>query len=182
MRKKMISAVFIGALASSSLLCAEGAPADTMVYSQAGEITDRSAILWARCNSEQTSRLIFRIFRNGDHDYDGETHDDDDDDRNDEHRRHRTIKRIVNADSDYTASVKVSGLRDNTRYYYQASCQPRFGRDKRNAMLGPVSSFTTAAETDEADEVSFVWMADLAGQGWGRNPELLIMDAGGETI
>jgi phosphodiesterase/alkaline phosphatase D-like protein len=42
--------------------------------------------------------------------------------------------------------------------------------------------FETAPAMRDAQKVSFVWAADLAWQGWGRNPDLSIVDTSGETI
>lgn len=43
-------------------------------------------------------------------------------------------------------------------------------------------SFKTAPAADDAAAISFVWVADLAGQGWGRNPEFDLTTIGGKTV
>ncbi|MBK9662592.1 MAG: hypothetical protein IPO71_05785 [Nitrosomonas sp.] len=53
---------------------------------------------------------------------------------------------------------------------------------KVSANTGIISSFKTAIAKKESESVRFVWVADLAGQGWGRNPDLKITHVDGELI
>jgi len=206
MKVRKLNALLIGALTAPVLLVNGTALASAMVYSQAGDVTDDSAVLWARCNSEKKSLLTFRIFPEGD---DVDKHDDDvkehrydsayqvkshrvrdgrkrpdryHQEKSHDNHKGKTITRIVDEDSDFTASVVVRGLEEDTAYRYQAMCELRSGASGSRTRKGPVGSFTTAADEDDDEAVDFIWVADLAGQGWGRSPHLSIMDTHGEVI
>ncbi len=123
---------------------------------QTGDVTATSAIIWAR--NEGNSRLVVELSASPDF---------------------RQKTQIIGgsqltASTDYTGSVDVGGLRPDTTYYYRV-------RSRRPTPQG-VGSFRTAAAPDADSSVRFVWAADLAGQGWGRNPELKITAFDGEVI
>ena len=50
------------------------------------------------------------------------------------------------------------------------------------AGKGTGGSFTTAPKQDEEAAVTFVWVADLAGQGWGRNPDFELTTVDGDLV
>jgi alkaline phosphatase D len=140
---------------------------------QSGEITARSAVVWGRCNREQPSRLQVQLF-------------DDEEDRG--HQGGRFANGIeVTAATDFTGSVLLRGLKPDTDYVYRVWCLPQQG-DRKNhscskiADRSAIGRFKTAPGPREAQTVRFVWAADLAGQGWGHNPDLSIVDIWGETI
>ena len=137
---------------------------DSLVYSQAGDVTSDSVVLWGRCNQEQKSILKFKLFTT--------THEHD-------HIQKKTAK--VSADTDYTHSVVFKGLKPDTHYYYQAKCKP-LGKNAGKKTSGMMSNFRTASDTYNADNVRFVWVADLGGQGWGRNPDLAITHVDGDLV
>jgi alkaline phosphatase D len=137
---------------------------ESLVYSQAGDVTNDSVVLWGRCNQEQKSILKFKLFATT-QEYG--------------HIQKKTVK--VSADTDYTHSVVFKGLKPNTHYYYQAKCKP-LGENAGAKTSGMMSSFKTASDTHHADNVRFVWGADLGGQGWGRNPDLAITHVDGDLI
>jgi alkaline phosphatase D len=71
------------------------------------------------------------------------------------------------------APARASGLAPDRPYVWTATCPgeaPARGR------------FRTAPAADSTREVSFVWLADVAGQGWGRNPDLEVKPLEGEPI
>lgn len=82
-----------------------------------------------------------------------------------------TASGSVTSATDYTLSVRVTGLTANTRYSYSVTCVGSTG-----TKTSRVASFKTAPPADAFAEVKFVWAADLAGQGWGRWPGLTVKD------
>lgn len=80
----------------------------------------------------------------------------------------------VTGASDYTISFKVKDLSSNTKYTYQVKC----GAEETSVE----GSFTTAPDEDEEVAFNFVWVADLAGQGYGRNPDFEVKQVDGNFI
>jgi alkaline phosphatase D len=117
----------------------------TKVFVQSGEITSDSVTVMARCNDEK--RVSVKISYQAGSLKVEETG-------------------LVDATTDYTVSFKLTGLASNTKYSYSVLCGASQSR--------PGASFKTAPAKDNTSAVSFVWAADLAGQGWGRNPEMEI--------
>lgn len=137
---------------------------NSLVYSQAGDVTNNSVVLWGRCNQEKESVLDFKIFTKT---------------QGYEHVQKKTFK--VSVDTDYTYSVVFKGLKPSTHYYYQAKCKPlEINNNAKSSDM--MSSFKTASDVNHADSVRFVWVADLGGQGWGRNPDLVITHVNGDLI
>lgn len=141
------------------------------VYSQAGDVTSKQAVLWGRCNQEKKARLKFTLATMKSLIVDANN--------NRGHIKRKATK--ASAKTDYTGSVIFKGLKPNTKYYYQATCRS-LGKRSNSTVAGRVSSFTTASDAAKAESVRFVWAADLGGQGWGRNPDLAITHVDGELI
>lgn len=124
------------------------------VFAQTGEVGKQSAVVNLRCNSEKNSFVRINIaeadFRGGVNfpEYDVEGY-------------------AVEA-NDFTASIKLHNLAVNTKYEYRVTCD---AIDGSGLLESRRNSFWTAPEDSDAVDFSFVWVADLAGQGWGRNPE-----------
>jgi alkaline phosphatase D len=166
------------ALTSPLLLvsCAAIAAAEALaVYSQSGDIGANEAVVWARCNNQIDSRLIidFSTSRDFGDAYAGQSTAKE---------VRRKEERKVSADTDYTGSVVFRGLKPNQTYYYRACCVGRPDVAPASKLFGPVGQFTTAPDKHEAPPAKFVWVADLGGQGWGRNPDLTITDLDGNLI
>ncbi|WP_315789558.1 alkaline phosphatase D family protein [Fischerella sp. JS2] len=129
---------------------------------QSGDVTDTSAIIWARNNAETNARLVVEITTL---------------------RRFRKLVQTVKGpqvsqNTDYTGKVDISRLRPNQTYYYRVLWE-----DSQNkARQGGVGVFRTAPTPVQTRPVRFVWLADLAGQGWGRNPDLEITTTEGDVI
>jgi alkaline phosphatase D len=83
------------------------------------------------------------------------------------------------AAKDFTVSFLAEGLESGTTYTYTVQCA---ALDGSLSSESAAASFKTAPGPDDAVDVSFVWAADLAGQGWGRNPDLSITTVDGQTI
>ena len=79
----------------------------------------------------------------------------------------------ANSEHDFTVTFEVDGLESNKKYSYYVTC------DDATSMVG---SFKTPPGPEDEVAVNFVWAADLAGQGWGRNPEFEVVNTDGETI
>lgn len=86
----------------------------------------------------------------------------------------------VTYDTDFTISYQVDGLTKSTMYDVVASCTPSVGGG--DAMMSKTASFTTLQGPEDEQPIRFVWAADLAGQGWGRNPEFEITNADGRIV
>ncbi len=153
--------------AAVALLAAQvitgAARATDAVYVQSGDVSARGAVVWARCNAERGARI----------EVDFAPEDDFDRDRN----LRKKVGPPVSDATDYTGSVKLGRLEPNTRYRYQVACVSDGGEVDGVA----VGSFRTAPAEDDDEAVRFVWAADLAGQGWGRNPELALDTADGRV-
>lgn len=165
----LLNTVAIAPLAIGCSLNA-ASQSDPAVYMQAGDITARSAVLWARCNQERVGRLVFDLSTEGNFDA---------------HRENNARSKVgphVGAKTDYTGSVILRGLESSQTYYYRARCVGGPGQPPKHEAVGPVGTFKTAADKHEEEGVKFAWVADLAGQGWGRNPDLSIVDVEGNEI
>ncbi|MGJ5674487.1 MAG: alkaline phosphatase D family protein [Nostochopsis sp.] len=129
---------------------------------QSGDVTDTSVIIWARNNTETNVRLVVEISTS---------------------RRFRKIVQTVKGpevseNTDYIGKVDISGLLPHQNYYYRVLWE-----DSQNkTQKGGVGVFRTAPTPVQMRPVRFVWLADLAGQGWGRNPDLEITTAEGDVI
>ena len=132
---------------------------DRHVFVQTGEVSANSAIVNARCNEEKRSLVIITYSAV------------------DRHAMMMETKGYALPDYDYTVSVELTRLVANTLYEYRVECDPLDVSD--SSMSSARGSFYTAPEADDAKAVSFVWAADLAGQVWGRNPQLAIANREG---
>lgn len=78
----------------------------------------------------------------------------------------------VGPDTDYTGKVQLTGLPAGTELFYRV----RFAENGNAGHSSePLVGTLPTAPTDRRD-VSFAWSGDVAGQGWGINP-----DTGGMT-
>lgn len=123
------------------------------MFIQSGDVTKSSAVINARCNSEQPSSAKLVVTGNG------------------------VMFTDVDSDTDYTMNFLVEGLKSNREYQYFVQCKSSGAVTKSR-----FGTFKTLPEEDEESEMKFVWVADLAGQGWGRNPDLEIETVDGTTI
>jgi alkaline phosphatase D len=111
---------------------------------QSGDVTDRGAILWTRADRGSAMRVELAT-------------------RPDfKHARVIDGPALTEA-TDFTGKVKLRGLRPGQRYHYRVRAE---GERESEPLEG---SFTTAA--CEPADITFQWSGDLAGQGWGINPD-----------
>jgi alkaline phosphatase D len=99
------------------------------------------------------------------------------------HEEVSTMKLMINrseessvealASTDYTHTFVVGGLSSSSTYTYKVMC------GDLESMEG---SFTTAPGPNDPAAINFVWVADLAGQGYGRNPDFEVPHVDGTTM
>merc|ERR1719361_2321709 len=80
----------------------------------------------------------------------------------------------VSTVTDFTNTFEVTGLDSFTLYSHTVICS--------DSTVPGTGSFKTAPADDEEVAIKFVWAADLAGQGYGRNPEYELVVADGSTV
>lgn len=172
-----LSAASAGAVAGSQLLKLNLAQAKDSLSStypvQVGDVTSNRAIIWTR--GDRSSRFAVQVSTSP---YFGQDT--------------RTIfGGGLDAATDFTGQVDVKGLRPGTKYYYQIGSPVARINSKGNLRkqgktpiveISGQGSFQTAPSQYESKTIRFAWVADLAGQGWGRNPEFKIKSFDGETI
>lgn len=109
-----------------------------------GDVTSRSAVLWAR--AERPGRLVAEVTSG--------------------RLRRRVRGPWATPGSDLTAKTLLRGLPPGREY------DVRLGFEDRDGVVGDTSraSFATAPVHPRA--TSFVWTGDTCGQGWGINPDL----------
>ncbi|GAB3997973.1 alkaline phosphatase D family protein [Glycomyces albus] len=112
---------------------------------QTGDVTERSAVIWTR--ADRHSKMVVEVSERPDF------------------KHARTIRGPrLSERGDYTGKLRVRGLEPGERFYYRVTAE---GEHDSEPLTG---SFTTAS--DHAEDVRFQWSGDLAGQGWGINPDL----------
>ena len=131
---------------------------------KAGEVTDNSAIIWARSNRE--SHLVVKYSTSPTFQEQVQTQ----------------IGSQVSAATDFTGTIELKELRPDTTYYYQVHFENEQKADSKITQQEFIGRFCTAPTIAQTRSVQFVWAADLAGQGWGRNPNLTITAFDGEVI
>jgi alkaline phosphatase D len=112
---------------------------------QAGDVQADSAVIWAR--SDEVSRMFVEwstttSFTNPT----------------------RITGPLVGAESDYTGTVRISGLPPGQTIVYRV----RFARE---AERGAGAWVTGRFATPRADKFRFAWTGDTCGQAFGRNPD-----------
>jgi alkaline phosphatase D len=126
------------------------------VFVQSGEVTYMSANIMARCNSEKDSKATL-YFGN------------------------KVMQTKTSHEAtDWTVHFHVSGLTSFNKYEYYVGCAPLAMAN--DVTKSKAASFRTLPQPTDAVDLSFVWLSCLAGQGWGRNPNLSITTVDGKKI
>ncbi|MDN3357152.1 alkaline phosphatase D family protein [Actinomadura sp. DC4] len=116
---------------------------------QSGDMSARGAVVWTR--ADRPSRMLVDVSTRPDF------------------RRFSTVRGpLLTPDTDLTGKVRLDGLPSGERVYYRVRAA-----DLNDASLvsAPVpGGFRTAPRTRR--DVGFVWSGDLAGQGFGINPDI----------
>nr|WP_240807224.1 PhoD-like phosphatase N-terminal domain-containing protein [Actinomadura geliboluensis] len=115
---------------------------------QSGDVTAREAVVWAR--SDRPARMLVEVGRRPDF------------------RDARTVRGpVVTPDTDLTGRALLRGLPPGEELHYRV----RLADLDRGLSSEPVAGRLRTAPRRRQD-IRFVWSGDLAGQGWGINPDL----------
>jgi alkaline phosphatase D len=115
---------------------------------QAGDVGQGQALLWSR--SDRAAQLVIEW----------STSDTFRDSR-------LAIGPVATQESDYTAKLRLGGLPAGQRIFYRASFR---SAEDGSAVSEPVLGSFASAPAGGGD-VTFLWSADTAGQGWGINED-----------
>jgi alkaline phosphatase D len=116
---------------------------------QSGDVTAAAATVWTR--ADRPGRLYLEVSR-----------------RPDFRHGRRMRGPVLTPASDLTGKLRLHGLPAGTQLHYRVRVE---SLDRPGLVSEPlVGSFRTAP-VDRRD-IRFVWSGDIAGQGWGINPEL----------
>ncbi|HVK23755.1 MAG TPA: alkaline phosphatase D family protein [Actinokineospora sp.] len=137
----------VGAVAAPGI--ASAAPKDRPLLThgvQTGDVTADGAIVWTR--ADRPSRMIVEISR-------------------DESFKHvRTLRGPhLTPDTDGTGRLRLTGLPSGHEIHYRVRAEGE--RATSEPLTG---SFRTAPQGRQ--DVRFTWSGDVAGQGWGINPDI----------
>jgi alkaline phosphatase D len=116
---------------------------------QAGDVREGGAVLWSR--ADRPSRLVAEISRDPDF------------------RRALTVRGpVVTPQSDLTGEIPLSRLPSGSDLHYRIRAVDL--DDPRLSSQAVTGRLRTAP--GRGDDVRFLWSGDIAGQGWGVNPDL----------
>jgi alkaline phosphatase D len=148
------SGLLVAGSAASALLPGTAAAAPAFVRRrpalthgiQSGDVTTDAGLVWAR--ADRPSRMLVEVSRTP------------------SFRRARRVRGpVLTERTDLTGRVHLRGLPDGERMFYRVRLE-----DDRGVTSEPrTGEFRTAP--GRARDVNFVWSGDLAGQGWGINPD-----------
>ncbi|KOU63377.1 alkaline phosphatase [Streptomyces sp. MMG1533] len=116
---------------------------------QTGDVTSDSGLVWVR--SDRPARMVVETsatesFRNP----------------------RRWHGPLLGADTDFTGTTRLRGLPAGEQIHYRVLLADP---DDPRRTGEPVTGTFRTASAKRRDGVRFVWSGDLAGQGWGINPE-----------
>ncbi|MEU7529120.1 alkaline phosphatase D family protein [Saccharothrix sp. NPDC042600] len=115
---------------------------------QSGDVTFDGGLVWTR--ADRPSRMVVEVSRDADF------------------RHVRTVRGpLLTPETGGTGKVRLRGLPPGREVHYRVIAEDLDGRARSEAVVG---AFRTAPLGD--DGVRFVWSGDVAGQGWGSNPDL----------
>ncbi|QKW05328.1 alkaline phosphatase D family protein [Streptomyces sp. NA04227] len=122
---------------------------------QTGDVTTDSGLVWVR--SDRPARMIVETSAT-------------------ESFRNPTRVRgpLLGPDTDFTGTTRLRGLPSGERIHYRVLLADP---DDPRRTGEPVTGHFSTAPSRRRQDVRFVWSGDIAGQGWGINPEL-----GGFTV
>jgi alkaline phosphatase D len=117
---------------------------------QSGDVTAREAVVWAR--SDRPARMLVEVSRRPDF------------------RHAQTLRGpVLTPDTDLTGRTFLRGLPSGAEVHYRVRLADL---DHRNVSEPVAGRLRTAPGPRDRGDVRFVWSGDLAGQGWGINPDL----------
>ncbi|MFF9914049.1 alkaline phosphatase D family protein [Streptomyces sp. NPDC013457] len=138
-----------GAVAAAPALALSGRPRAAWGV-QTGDVTASSGLVWVR--SDRPARMIVETsssesFR----------------------RTHRHVGPLLGTGSDFTGTTALRGLPAGEQIHYRVTLADP--DDPRRTGEPVVGTFRTAPARPR-DGVRFLWSGDIAGQGWGINPDI----------
>ncbi|MFJ4848246.1 MULTISPECIES: alkaline phosphatase D family protein [unclassified Streptomyces] len=152
-------AVLRGGLAASGALLVPAAAAPALALSgrptatsgvQSGDVTATGGLVWVR--SDRPARMIVETSATGSF-------------RN----ARRWTGPLVGPDTDFTGATRLHGLPSGEQIHYRVLLSDP--HDPRRTGEPVSGTFRTTPRSRRAG-VRFVWSGDLAGQGWGINPDI----------
>ncbi|MEV5610055.1 alkaline phosphatase D family protein [Streptomyces sp. NPDC052225] len=116
---------------------------------QAGDVTAHSGLVWVR--SDRPARMIVETSAT-------------------ESFRNATRWRgpLVGADTDFTGTTRLRGLPPGEQIHYRVLLADP---DDPRRTSEPVAGTFRTAPVGRRHDVRFLWSGDIAGQGWGINPD-----------
>ncbi len=148
---KTIGGTAAAATTLAGTVSAEQTGADTVPLTHgvaAGDVTATTAVVWARAADEGVLHVEFSV-----------------DDSFDSAREQRTT---VDSTTDYTGTIRLSGLQSGTRYHYRAWATNRNESASDAPASAPTGTFVTPPKETDAAPVTFAWTGDT--WGYGTNP------------
>src|SRR4051794_27809846 len=116
---------------------------------QSGDVTAHSGVIWAR--ADRPSRMVVEVARTPSFT-----------------SARRLDGPVLTAATDYTGKQGLRGLSPGRELFYRVTLEDLQDPGLRSEPL--TGSFRTAP--NRPSDVSFPWGADVAGQGWGINPDI----------
>jgi alkaline phosphatase D len=116
---------------------------------QSGDVTSRTGLVWAR--ADRPSRMLVEVARTPRF-----------------HGARRISGPVLTPDHDFAGKVLLKGLPPGKEAFYRVTLEDL---DSPGVRSEPLTGTFRTAPNDRRD-VSFAWSGDLAGQGWGINPDL----------
>jgi alkaline phosphatase D len=114
---------------------------------QSGDVRSGAAVLWGRAN--RPARLVAEISRDP------------------SFRRARRLRGpVVTPDTDLTGQIPILGLPSGVDLHYRVRAV-----DLSNDRPGEPVVGRLRTAPGRGDDVRFLWSGDIAGQGWGVNPD-----------
>ncbi|MBK1786427.1 alkaline phosphatase D family protein [Prauserella cavernicola] len=115
---------------------------------QSGDVTSHSAVVWTR--ADRPSRMLVEVSADP------------------SFRRARRMRGpVLGPRTGGTGKLRIPGLRPGTELHYRVTAEDLDGRATSEPVLG---RFGTAPLG--RSDVRLVWSGDVAGQGWGINPDI----------
>ena len=116
---------------------------------QSGDVGARSAVIWTR--GDRPSRMLVEVSSTPSF-----------------HTSQVVEGPVLTPSSDLTGKVRLRGLRPGREVFYRVQLEDL---DNPFVVSEPVDGSLTTASTRAGRDLSFVWGGDIAGQGWGINPD-----------
>lgn len=143
------AALALPALGAAPALALSGRPRATLGV-QTGDVTASSGLVWVR--SDRPARMIVETSAT------------------DSFRRaHRHHGPLIGSGTDFTGTTSLRGLPAGEQVHYRVTLADL---DDPRRTGEPVYGTFRTAPAKRREGVRFLWSGDIAGQGWGINPDI----------